>query len=112
MAFRQHEASACHKLATEQLLTLPATNMDVGEMLCKGLMTQRANNRHCLLKVLSSWKFLARQGCGIRGHDDNCDGNLYQLVKLISQDDIKVLVANYHVLHFTRFHYNCRVKSG
>jgi len=98
---RKHESSACHKLATEQLLTLPATNKDVGEMLCKQLSTQRAFNRHCLLKILSSLKFLARQGCGIRGHDDKCDGNLYQLVKLMSQDDSKVImVVNYY--HITK----------
>lgn len=69
-------------------------------MLSKSLSTQRASNRQCLLKVLSSLKFLARQGCGIRGHDDKCDGNLYQLVKLMSQEDPKVtMIAILNYFH-------------
>ena len=44
-----------------------------------------------LLKVLSSLQYLARQGCAIRGHDDKCDCNLYQLMKFVSKDDSKVV---------------------
>ena len=78
----------------EKLVTLSATFRDVGEMLSSSLTSERANNRHCLLKSLSSLKFLARQGCAIRGHDqsDNTgnEGNLMQLMKLVSEDDSKV----------------------
>lgn len=93
IAFRQHEKSLFHKLAVEKLLTLPATTRNVGEMLSTALVQERENNRHCLLKVLSSLKFLARQGCGIRGHDE-CEGNLYQLMKLMSKDDSKVYIID------------------
>ena len=90
MAFRQHEKSQCHKIAVEKLFTLPATTRDVGEMLSTNLSRNRANNRHCLLKVLGGLKFLARQSCGIRGHGDQGEGNLFQLMKLLSEDDSKV----------------------
>ena len=47
---------------------------------------REAENR---LKVLSSVRFLARQGCGIRGHDE-ADGNFFQLLKLCCEDDSQV----------------------
>ncbi len=59
-------------------------------MLCSSLAKQKATNRYCLLKVMTCLKFLARQGCAIRGHNDLDDGNFYQLMKLISEDDPKV----------------------
>ena len=42
-----------------------------------------------LLKQLSSPKFQLRQGLAIRGHD-NQEGNLYQLLKLHSQDSVEM----------------------
>ena len=92
MAFRKHTGSECHKRSVELILTLPATTRNVREMLCSTLAHEKATNRHCLLKVISCLKFLARQGCAIRGHDDYGDGNFYQLMKLMSEDDSKVLV--------------------
>ncbi len=80
----------CHKLAVEKLCTIPATCHNVGEMLSNSLAAEKANNRHCLLKVVSGLKFLARQGCGIRGHDDK-EGNLLQLMKLFGENDPKVI---------------------
>ena len=74
----------------EKLLTLPATTTDIGEMLSSTVAQEKAMNRHCLLKVLSTLRFLARQGCGIRGHYDNKDGYFYQLLTLRSKDDSRV----------------------
>ena len=78
----------------EKLVTLSATFSNVGEMLSSSLVSERSNNQHCLLKILSSLKFLTRQGCAIRGRDqsDNTgnEGNLMQLIKLISEDDSTV----------------------
>ena len=92
MAFRKHTGSEFHKRSVELILTLPATTRSVREMLCSTLAHEKVTNRHCLLKVISCLKFLARQGCAIRGHDDYGDGNFYQLMKLMSEDDSKVLV--------------------
>ena len=75
----------------ELLLTLPATTQNIAEMLSSSLAKQKSTNRHCLLKVISCLKFLARRECTIRGHNDLDDGNFYQLLKLMSEDDSKVL---------------------
>ena len=88
-SFRHHENSLCHKEAVEKLLILPATTTDVGELLSSTLAKQKADNRHCLMKVITSLQYLARQGCSIRGHDEK-EGNLFQLVVLQSKDDVKV----------------------
>ena len=88
-SFCQHEKSNCHKEAIEKVLTLPATTPDIAEMLSSTLAREKEANRHCLFKVMSSLKFLARQGIAMRGHDDR-DGNFYQLVTLRGEDDPKV----------------------
>ena len=87
VAFRAHETSLCHKEAVEMVLTLPATTKDVGELLSSAHAHEKAVNRHCLVKVISTLRFLARQGCPIRGHDDETDGNFYQLLKLRGEED-------------------------
>ena len=76
-----------HKLSVEALVTLPATVGDVGEMIVNSLAIEKACQRHCLLVVMESLKYLARQGCAIRGHNEKSDGNLFQLLKLRSQTD-------------------------
>ena len=38
-------------------------------------------------KGLSTLRFLARQGCAIRGHGDETDGNFHQLLKLRGEED-------------------------
>ena len=87
IAFRAHEKSLCHKEAVEIVLTLPTTTKDVGELLSNAHAHEKAVNRHCLLKVISTLRFLARQGCAIRGHADDTEGNFYQLLKLRSEED-------------------------
>ncbi len=71
-------------------VTVPETVGNVGEMLVNSLAQERASNRHCLLVIMESLKFLARQGCAIQGHTEKGDGNLYQLLTLRSSSDTKV----------------------
>ena len=71
----------------EKMLTLPSTTPDIGEMLSSSLAREKVNNRHCLLKVMSSLKYLARQGISVRGRDDKKAGNFFQLLMLRSEDD-------------------------
>ena len=61
--FRQHELSNCHnyKEAVEKIITLPATTLDVGEMLSKAHAQEKSENRQVLLTILSNLRFLARQ---------------------------------------------------
>ena len=42
-----------------------------------------------LIKILSCIQFLARQGLPLRGHGDDNDGNLLQLLKFQGSDEIK-----------------------
>ena len=87
----------CHKEAVEKLLKLPASTRDVGELLSSAHAQEKAVNRHCLLKIISTLRFLARQGCAIRGHGDESDGNFHQLLKLRGEEDEMVIpIANVH----------------
>ena len=90
-----HEQCGTHKTAVEAVITLPATTKDVGELLSSVHASEKATNRHCLLKILSNLRFFARQGCAIRGHGDETDSNYYQLLKLRGEDDEKVTYLQY-----------------
>ena len=46
----------------------------------------RAQNRHCLAKIIESLQYLARQGLAIRGDNDE-ESNFFQLLKLWARDD-------------------------
>ena len=78
----------------EKLVTLPAVTKDIDKMLSSTVLQERADNRKCLLTILSALQFLARQGCAFRGHDDE-SGNFYQLFSLLSREDIMVKLSNY-----------------
>ena len=60
---------------------------DIGEMLPKQHALEKRSNRMYLLKVLSSLRFLARQGLPLRGDGDERDSNFYQLLLLRGEDD-------------------------
>ena len=88
MSFLKHESSRCHKQAVEKMITLPATTRDIGEMLSSIHSSEKEANHKCLLNILSNLRFLARQGCVIRGGGEhNTDSNFYQLYKLRCEDD-------------------------
>ena len=63
---------------------------DVGESLSSQLKIEKAENRHCFLKILSALKFLARQGIAIRGHGDGKESNFHHLLLLLAQSDSKL----------------------
>ena len=77
----------------EKIVTLPATTRDVCELLSGMHAQEQIENRQCFLKILSNLRFVACQGCAIRGHGDETDGNFYQLVKLHGEDH-KILRAS------------------
>ena len=49
------------------MITLPKTTKDIGETLSTKHAENKNDNRECLLKILSSLRFLGRQGLQIRG---------------------------------------------
>ena len=56
--FANHERSDFHKACTEAL----STTVDIRDMLNKQAVNEKQVNREYLLKVLSTMRFLARQG--------------------------------------------------
>ena len=76
-AFQKHQASMCHKEATEALIHLPQqVQGDIGELLNKEHLAAKAHNRKMFLVILESIRFLARQGFPLRGHLSDADSNI------------------------------------
>ena len=50
----------------------------------------QALHRDMLMKVLSSIRFLARQGLPLRGHNDDVEGNVHQILLLRADDDARL----------------------
>ena len=69
------------------MITLPRTIGDVSEMLSSMPATEKRDNRHYLLKVAETIKFMARQGIPLRGDEDETDSNFMQLLNLRVADD-------------------------
>ena len=66
------------------MFTLPSTTRDIGEQLYQQHAAQKLKNRQALYQILSSIKFLSRQGLAMRG-DGN--GNLQQLLRMKAEED-------------------------
>ena len=85
--FAQHEKSSCHRQAVDEVITIPATNRDVAEMLSSQLVKEKENNRCMLIMIITCLQFLVRQGLPLRGDGDEQDSNFYQLLKLKGMDN-------------------------
>ena len=85
MAFRKHQDSKTHREAIEAVITLPKTTADVGELLSKAHREEKVAARDMLTIILSSVRYLARQGLALRG-DDDTESNLIQLLHLRAED--------------------------
>ena len=79
-AFRKHQASDCHKQATELVVITRQVDQDVGELLSAAHQQEKKTNRAMFLKVLGCIRFLARQGLALRGDGEN-ESNLMQLLR-------------------------------
>ena len=60
---------------------------DIGETLSREHKQEKIENRKCLLKVLSSVKFLARPGLPLRGLGSESNSNFMQLLQSRGEDD-------------------------
>ena len=67
--FGRHESCDFHKMSASAL----ASRVDVGDMLSKEAATLKQQNRQYLLRLLSSLRYLARQGLPLRGDGDETD---------------------------------------
>ena len=88
---KNHVLSSCHHEAVEAIITLPATTRDIGEQLSQQHSKEKQVNRKMLLKIVSSLRYLARQGLAVRGDGNEKDCNLAQLLRLKGEDDSLML---------------------
>ena len=65
--------------------------LDVAESLSVQHQREKLERRQCLLKIMSSIQFLARQGLPLRGHGDDSSSNFTQLLKLRAEDDQRLV---------------------
>ena len=75
------------------MLTLLATNHDVGEILPPPppqFVQEQTQNRRCMLFIPENLCFLSWQGITIRGIGDKSDSNFHQLLLLRSADNPKL----------------------
>ena len=83
--FNSHQSSTSHKQAVFKL-SQRDKGVNVAAQLNTQYQRQQGQNRICLLKVVSSVKYLLRQGLAYRGHTET-EGNLYQLLLMQARYD-------------------------
>ena len=88
--FSKHENSTFHKNATSMLETA-LTTKDIAEQLSSQHEAEKLTRRKNLLKILSSVRYLARQGLPLRGDGDDKNSNFYRLLVTRGEDDPELL---------------------
>ena len=66
-------------------MSMSVTHGSVTSLLSSQLRKDQAENRNMLMKLLTTLKFLARQGMAIRGHIEK-EGNIVQLLRCMAED--------------------------
>lgn len=87
IGFKKHEECTSHKEAVEVMVVLPATTAYIGEHSSHQHASQKVKNKQPLHQIVSSLRYLCRQGLPIRGDGDESDSNLNQLLQLKSESD-------------------------
>jgi len=83
--FNKHECSKAHNESVMKLQgCVKGTN--VAAQVNEQVSSEQSQNRHALLQILSTLKFLCRQGLPIRGHEHSA-GNFQELLRIRSEDD-------------------------
>ena len=81
--FQSHQQSKCHREAVEKYYA--CNKCPVSSQLDSHLELNQSLRRNGFMKLLSSLRYLLRQGLAFRGHSD-VDGNIAQLLRLRSED--------------------------
>ena len=99
--FEKHQNTTSHRDAVDLVVKIPSTTKDVGEMLSAGLASQKAESRKVLLTILSSIRYLGRQGLAMRGRyktadssdkkGGEIDSNFIQLLRTWAEDNPGIL---------------------
>ena len=90
-SFKKHQQSKAHCEAVDAVITLPRTTKNIGELLSREHAAQKVQARDMLRLILSSIRFLARQGLALRGANSDASANLIQLLHLRAEDNPAVL---------------------
>lgn len=86
--FSAHQNSQAHR----HYVSVSAHELNpISTQLSSTWAKQQEVARHCLGKIVSSVRHVARQGQALRGHNDE-SGNLYQLLKLRAEEDDPALL--------------------
>ncbi len=80
--FHDHEDSLCHQESTMKLDAIKKPTLP--QLFSDQVRQQQARRRKSLLTQLSCLRYLLRQGLAIRGHNDDHQGNLKQLLLMMS----------------------------
>lgn len=81
--FQIHQQSQAHKVAMN---TYTYQHRSVEAQLSTAKEQQQREARSCLLKIIKSVRYLARQGLALRGHESD-EGNLVMLLQDKAEDD-------------------------
>jgi Domain of unknown function (DUF4371) len=84
-AFERHDKCDCHREAVDNWHSISKVRTSVSVQLNQQLLTEQRAAAVGLSTVITSIKFLARQGLALRGHSE-MSGNLHQLLLIRSHD--------------------------
>jgi len=87
VGFKRHEQSACHRDAISVVVTIPSSTKDVGEQLSVQHAQMKVQNRDALFQIISSIRFLRRQGLALRGDGAEVDSNFCQLLYMKAREN-------------------------
>ena len=92
LTFSKHLQSKSHIEAVEAIITLPKQTNDVGVQLSFAHKAEKEEARDMLQMILSSVRFLARQGLALHGDGSDVSSNLtHQLLNVRAEDNPKIL---------------------
>ena len=83
-SFRKHESSSSHSEAALKWVHY-FKSQSIAVQLNKQLLSNQVVAQGCLLKIISTLRYLARQGLATRGHIES-EGNFLQLLQLRSEE--------------------------
>ena len=83
-SFREHASSECHKISVTYDVVAPQCG-NIAEMTSQQLKAEMVLNRKCLIVIIETLQYFARQGIAIQGKSDP-ESNFMQLLYLRAKD--------------------------
>ena len=89
--FCDHESSLSHRPAQIKMIAIKQPALP--QLFSDGILQQQESRRKSLLTQLSCLGYLLQQGLAIRGHNDVQQGNLKQLLLMMSHEADSTIVG-------------------